>query len=114
MTIELGDGNWAAGIGRVSVSTSCSSYKAKIVFAAASLGSRDFGPDSCVTADPAYIRTADETGGMPLFFQRSEAVVCQVSGVKAMGVQPSEPRAAMALLRASRLGFFISQVVLLG
>jgi hypothetical protein len=39
----------------------------------------DFGPNSCVTADPAYIRTADETGGMPLFFQRSEAVVCQVS-----------------------------------
>ena len=47
---------------------------AKVDFAAASLGSRDFAPDSCVTADPAYIRTADETGGIQVFFQRSEAV----------------------------------------
>jgi hypothetical protein len=47
---------------------------AKIVFAASSMGSRDFAPDSCVTADPAYIRTADEKGWDTSFFQWSEAV----------------------------------------
>jgi hypothetical protein len=35
--------------------------------------SRSFGPDHCGPADPAYIRTANETGGVPLFLQRSEA-----------------------------------------
>jgi hypothetical protein len=35
--------------------------------------SRSFGPDACGPADPAYIRTADETGGIPMFLQRSEA-----------------------------------------
>src|SRR6266403_2866580 len=35
--------------------------------------SRAFGPDACGPADPAYIRTADETGGIPMFLQRSEA-----------------------------------------
>jgi hypothetical protein len=35
--------------------------------------SRPFGPDACGPADPAYIRAADETGGVPLFLQRSEA-----------------------------------------
>src|SRR5260221_11741975 len=35
--------------------------------------SRAFGPDACGPADPAYIRTANETGGIPLFLQRSEA-----------------------------------------
>src|SRR6266478_3491116 len=35
--------------------------------------SRNFGPDACGPADPAYIRTANETGGIPLFLQRSEA-----------------------------------------
>jgi hypothetical protein len=35
--------------------------------------SRPFGPDACGPADPAYIRTANETGGIPLFLQRSEA-----------------------------------------
>lgn len=34
---------------------------------------RNFGPDACGPADPAYIRTANETGGIPLFLQRSEA-----------------------------------------
>ena len=35
--------------------------------------SRTFGPDACGPADPAYIHTANETGGIPLFLQRSEA-----------------------------------------
>lgn len=35
--------------------------------------SRPFGPNACGPADPAYIRTANETGGIPLFLQRSEA-----------------------------------------
>jgi len=34
---------------------------------------RSFGPDACVPADPAYIHTANETGGIPMFLQRSEA-----------------------------------------
>src|SRR6266436_5689078 len=54
-----------------------------LLFATAALGfgqvppsanrSRAFGPDTCGPADPAYIRTANETGGIPLFLQRSEA-----------------------------------------
>lgn len=36
--------------------------------------SHRFGPDQCGPADPSYIRTANETGGVPLFLQRSEAV----------------------------------------
>src|SRR5438445_4768384 len=35
--------------------------------------SRNFGPEACGPADPAYIRTANETGGIPMFLQRSEA-----------------------------------------
>src|SRR5208282_1826523 len=35
--------------------------------------SRPFGPDACGPADPAYIRAANETGGIPMFLQRSEA-----------------------------------------
>src|SRR5258708_2543879 len=35
--------------------------------------SRPFGPDACGPADPAYIHTANETGGIPMFLQRSEA-----------------------------------------
>src|ERR1700751_4207755 len=35
--------------------------------------SRTFGPDACGPADPAYIHTANETGGVPMFLQRSEA-----------------------------------------
>ena len=35
--------------------------------------SNSFGPDACGPADPAYIRTANETGGVPMFLQRSEA-----------------------------------------
>ncbi|HEY2469047.1 MAG TPA: hypothetical protein VGI45_14585 [Terracidiphilus sp.] len=35
--------------------------------------SHSFGPDKCGPADPAYIQTANETGGVPLFLQRSEA-----------------------------------------
>src|SRR6266849_4383138 len=35
--------------------------------------SRAFGPDACGPADPAYIHTAEETGGIPMFLQRSEA-----------------------------------------
>jgi von Willebrand factor A domain-containing protein 7 len=35
--------------------------------------SRAFGPDACGPAGPAYIRSANETGGIPLFLQRSEA-----------------------------------------
>src|SRR5260370_8613168 len=34
---------------------------------------RAFGPDACGPADPAYIHTANETGGIPMFLQRSEA-----------------------------------------
>lgn len=36
--------------------------------------SHSFGPDQCGPADPAYIHPANETGGVPLFLQRSEAV----------------------------------------
>src|SRR6185437_6183363 len=35
--------------------------------------SHSFRLDQCGPADPAYIRTANETGGIPLFLQRSEA-----------------------------------------
>lgn len=35
--------------------------------------SRSFQPGACGPADPAYIHTANETGGVPLFLQRSEA-----------------------------------------
>jgi von Willebrand factor A domain-containing protein 7 len=35
--------------------------------------SKPFGPDACGPADPAYIHTANETGGIPMFLQRSEA-----------------------------------------
>jgi von Willebrand factor A domain-containing protein 7 len=35
--------------------------------------SKPFGPESCGRADPGYIHTANETGGMPMFLQRSEA-----------------------------------------
>src|SRR3569833_30394 len=35
--------------------------------------SHSFGPDQCGPADPGYIKTANETGGVPLFLQRSEA-----------------------------------------
>lgn len=35
--------------------------------------SHSFAPDRCGPADPAYIRTANETGGFPLFLQRNEA-----------------------------------------
>lgn len=45
--------------------------------AAATFGQQNpshrFGPDQCGPADPAYIQTANETGGVPLFLQRSEA-----------------------------------------
>jgi von Willebrand factor A domain-containing protein 7 len=34
--------------------------------------SKAFGPDACGPADPSFIRAADETGGVPLFLQRSE------------------------------------------
>src|ERR1700760_1206012 len=56
---------------------------AALLFATASLAlaqtqsstnrSRTFGPDACGQADPAYIHTANETGGIPMFLQRSEA-----------------------------------------
>src|SRR4029077_19384023 len=35
--------------------------------------SKAFGPGACGPADPAYIHTANETGGVPMFLQRSEA-----------------------------------------
>src|SRR2546428_182704 len=35
--------------------------------------SRTCGPDACGPADPAYIHTVNETGGIPMFLQRSEA-----------------------------------------
>lgn len=35
--------------------------------------STTFGPDACGPADPAYIQTANQTGGIPMFLQRSEA-----------------------------------------
>jgi hypothetical protein len=34
---------------------------------------RTFGPDACGPADPVYIHSANETGGIPMFLQRSEA-----------------------------------------
>jgi hypothetical protein len=36
--------------------------------------SHSFAPDKCGPADPSYIHTANETGGVPLFLQRTEAV----------------------------------------
>jgi len=36
--------------------------------------SHSFGPDQCGPVDPAYIRTANETCGVPLFLQRNEAI----------------------------------------
>jgi hypothetical protein len=35
--------------------------------------SRSFGPNACGPADPTYIRTASESGGIPMFLQHSEA-----------------------------------------
>ena len=35
--------------------------------------SRRFGPNDCGPADPTYLRMANETGGLPMFLQRSEA-----------------------------------------
>jgi hypothetical protein len=35
--------------------------------------SRPFGPEACGPADPSYIHAANETGGVPMFLQRSEA-----------------------------------------
>src|SRR4051812_23089941 len=35
--------------------------------------SHSFGPNHCGPADPVYIKTANETGGVPLFLQRGEA-----------------------------------------
>jgi hypothetical protein len=35
--------------------------------------SKAFGPDACGSADPSYIHAAEETGGIPMFLQRSEA-----------------------------------------
>ena len=35
--------------------------------------SRNLGPDACGPADPVYIHSANETGGIPMFLQRSEA-----------------------------------------
>src|SRR5579863_3855141 len=35
--------------------------------------SHRFAPSACGPADPAYIRTANATGGVPLFLQRNEA-----------------------------------------
>lgn len=35
--------------------------------------SKAFGPDACCPADPSYIHAANETGGIPMFLQRSEA-----------------------------------------
>lgn len=35
--------------------------------------SRPFGPNACGPVDPSYIRAANETGGIPMFLQRSEA-----------------------------------------
>src|SRR5580765_8760146 len=35
--------------------------------------SRSFGSDACGPADPTYIHTANETGGIPMFLQPSEA-----------------------------------------
>jgi von Willebrand factor A domain-containing protein 7 len=35
--------------------------------------SRSFGPDACGPADSSYIHMANETGGQPMFLQRSEA-----------------------------------------
>ena len=34
--------------------------------------SRSFAPGTCGPVDPTYIRTAEATGGIPFFFQRSE------------------------------------------
>jgi von Willebrand factor A domain-containing protein 7 len=34
--------------------------------------SRPFGPRSCGPVDPSYIRVAEDTGGIPFFFHRSE------------------------------------------
>lgn len=61
----------------------CALFSAGLVCIASSLAfgqtqpstnpSRPFGPDACGPADPAYIRATNETGGIPMFLQRSEA-----------------------------------------
>src|SRR5439155_19552685 len=43
------------------------------VFGQTTNTSRSFSPGACGPADPAYIHTAEETGGIPMFLQRSEA-----------------------------------------
>jgi hypothetical protein len=35
--------------------------------------SKSFGPNECGPVDPSYVKTSNETGGIPFFLQRSEA-----------------------------------------
>jgi hypothetical protein len=61
---------------RVLVSAGLFCANASLVFGQAqppTNRSRAFGPNDCGPADPAYIHAANETGGIPLFLQRSEA-----------------------------------------
>ncbi len=50
--------------------------------------SRPFGPNACGPADPTYIRSAEETGGLPMFLQRSEVA----KSMKFMSVTLGENR----------------------
>src|SRR5690349_20007381 len=66
----------AATLTRALVSSGLFCAAASTVFAqmpSSTNQSGAFGPDACGPADPAYIHTANETGGIPLFLQRSEA-----------------------------------------
>jgi hypothetical protein len=65
-------GEWARAF--VSVGLLCATPSFVFGQAGASTNrSRAFGPDACGPADPAYINTVNETGGIPMFLQRSEA-----------------------------------------
>jgi len=69
-------GRLAAALTRALVNTGIVCAAASAVFAqmpSSTNRSRAFGPDACGPADPAYIHTANETGGIPMFLQRSEA-----------------------------------------
>ena len=53
--------------------------------------SRPFAPGSCGPADPVYIRSAEDTAGIPFFFQRSEVA----QATKLMLAETSQNRVTM-------------------
>src|ERR1700751_963163 len=76
MNSTISEGPTGRRRGRILVSAGLLCATASSVFGQAQPStnrSRSFGPDACGPADPAYIHTANETGGIPMFLQRSEA-----------------------------------------